>query len=91
MVKKGKPAAAPRSARKAAFDVEGSRWFVPVMFLVILVALMTLFGGFVFSDKMLDSSDTIQAGMFFRSFIVNYFNEHSSIPHWNPYIYGGLP
>lgn len=91
MVKKGKPAAAPRSPRKATFDVEGSRWFVPVMFLVILVAVLTLFGGFIFSDKMLDSSDTIQAGMFFRSFIVNYFNEHGSIPHWNPYIYGGLP
>lgn len=91
MVKKARPAGAPRAARSSSFDFEGSRWFVPVMFLVILIGLVTLFGEFIFSDKMLDSSDTIQAGMFFRSFIVNYFNEHGSIPVWNPYIFGGMP
>ncbi|MBK7143171.1 MAG: hypothetical protein IPH75_13940 [bacterium] len=91
MVKKARPAGGPRAARAQSFDFESSRWFVPVMFLVMLIALVTLFGEFIFSDKMLDSSDTIQAGMFFRSFIANYFNEHGSIPVWNPYIFGGMP
>lgn len=91
MVKKVKPAATVRPARKPAFTIEDSPWFAPVMFVVLLAGLLVLFGEFIFSDKMLHSSDTIQAGMFFRSYLVDYFHEHGRMPMWNPYIFGGMP
>ncbi len=58
---------------------------------VILIALIILFRDFIFSDKMLFGSDTIQAGIFFRSYLVDYVHQHGAIPRWNPYIFGGLP
>lgn len=76
---------------KKVFDPEASPWFTPAAFLVIFIALLILFGQFIFSDKMLYGSDTIQAGIFFRSFYVDYFTEHLSVPKWNPYIFCGMP
>ncbi len=80
-------------ARKVrrTWDPEQKRWFVPVAFVLILVSLLVLFGDFIFSDQMLYGSDTIQAGVFFRSFLVDYYNEHGSVPQWNPYIFAGMP
>ncbi len=52
---------------------------------------MILFGKFIFSDKMLYGSDTIQAGVFFRGMLVDYVKQFHSIPQWNPYIFGGMP
>lgn len=40
---------------------------------------------------MLYGSDTIQAGIFFRHFLVEYVKTHWAIPQWNPYIFCGLP
>ena len=85
--KKTKVARKPRRT----FDPEQKRWFVPVAFVVIFVALVFLFSDFIFSDQMLYGSDTIQAGVFFRSFLVDYYNEHGSVPQWNPYIFAGMP
>jgi len=44
-----------------------------------------------FSDKMLFGSDTLQAGMFYRNFLVDYIREHWALPSWNPFIFGGMP
>jgi len=91
MAKKPKSVPKPRSPRKSQFDPERARWFVPAAFGGIFVALLILFGDFVFSSKMLYGSDTIQAGIFFRSMLVDYVHEYGSIPQWNPYIFCGMP
>ena len=40
---------------------------------------------------MLAGGDMINAGIFFRSLMVDYVKEHGSVPQWNPYIFGGMP
>ena len=40
---------------------------------------------------MLYSSDQIQAGVFFRSFYVDYVHEYGKVPVWNPYQFCGIP
>ena len=40
---------------------------------------------------MLYGSDTINAGVFLRSFYIYHFNQFGEIPKWNPYIFGGMP
>jgi len=92
MAAKLKTAESPRHAPKGvSLPWESSPWFTPVAFGVLMVALLILFREFVFSNRMLDSSDTIQAGMFFRSFAVDYFKSHGAMAQWNPFIFGGLP
>ncbi len=79
------------SRTTSSFDFEHSPWFAPVAFAVIFVALVVLFRKFIFSDLMLYGSDTIQAGIFFRSMLVDFVGEYGTVPRWNPYIFGGLP
>jgi hypothetical protein len=57
----------------------------------ILVFVVVLFNKFIFSNAMLYGSDTIQAGVFFREFMVDYYKAHGSVPMWNPYIFCGMP
>ncbi len=57
----------------------------------MLIAVVILFRAFIFSDKMLHGSDTINAGIFFRHFYVEFVKLHGSVPMWNPYIFGGMP
>ena len=73
------------------FNPETSRYFTPVAFGVLLIALVILFREFIFSDKIFHSGDMMRAGIFFRSFYVNFVMTHGSVPQWNPYIFGGLP
>ena len=61
------------------------------LFAVLLAVVIGLFHLFVFSDNMISSSDTINAGMFFRSFYVDYVHQHGSVPVWNPYQFCGIP
>lgn len=91
MAKKIKDSPAPKPARRGGFDPETSRWFTPIAFGILFVILAVLFSEFLFSGKMLFMSDQIQAGVFFRSFYVDYFDAHGSVPQWNPYIFGGMP
>ncbi|MEW5995937.1 MAG: hypothetical protein AB1744_16295, partial [Candidatus Zixiibacteriota bacterium] len=93
MAKKRKKAApAPRPKRtRPAFDPEKAPWFTPVAFVVLFLALVILFSDFLFSDKMIYGSDMIQAGIFFRSLLVDYVSEHGAVPQWNPYIFCGMP
>lgn len=91
MAKKTKESPAPRPTRRDSFDPETYRWFTPIAFGILFVILVILFSEFLFSGKMLFMSDQIQAGVFFRSFYVDYFDAHGSVPQWNPYIYGGMP
>jgi hypothetical protein len=66
-------------------------WFNLILFAVLSVIVLLLFHVFVFSDKMLYGSDTIQAGVFFRSFYVDYVHQHGAVPVWNPYQFCGIP
>ncbi len=75
----------------SSFNPDSYRYYAPVLFLILLVGVTILFSKFIFSDKMLYGSDTINAGIFFRHFYVEYFKTHWSVPVWNPYIFGGLP
>jgi len=88
--KKGVSRGAPATSQRS-FDLEQSPWFAPAAFALIFVALVILFRKFLFSDEMLYGSDTIQAGIFFRSFLVDFVQQHGAVPRWNPYIFGGLP
>ncbi len=91
MAKKTKTAPRKERIRKRSFDFEGSPYFIPVAFLLILISLIFLFSDFLFSDKMLYGSDQIQAGIFFRQLLVDYVSDNGSVPQWNPYIFGGMP
>lgn len=90
MAKKNKPAPVRTTAAKS-FDFEKSPYFVPGAFVIIFIALLILFSAFIFSDKMLYGSDTIQAGIFFRAILVDSVHQTGTIPQWNPYIFGGMP
>jgi hypothetical protein len=57
----------------------------------ILLFVIVLFGKFIFSNQMLFGSDTFQAGVYFREFMVSYFKAHGGVPPWNPYIFCGMP
>jgi len=81
----------PRSKKGLPFDPEASPLFTPIAFVIIFLALLVLFNDFIFSNKMLYGSDMIQAGVFFRSFLVDYVKEHGAVPQWNPYIFCGMP
>lgn len=72
-------------------NLESSRWFTPIGFLIIFLALIILFSSFVFSDKMLHGSDTLSAGLFFRSLMVDSMKDTGSVPQWNQHIFGGMP
>jgi hypothetical protein len=57
----------------------------------ILVFVVVLFNKFIFSNAMLYGSDTLQAGILFREYMVDYYKAHGSVPMWNPYIFCGMP
>ncbi len=70
-----------------ARDIIRRNW--PYLYFLLLTA--TVFAGFIFSDKMLFGSDTVEAGLFFRGFYAEFVKVYHRIPLWNPYIFGGLP
>ena len=61
---------------------------VTYAFLTVLVFRAYLFAP---PGTMLYGSDTIAAGVLFRSFFVNAVKAVGHIPQWNPYLFGGLP
>ena len=83
-----KPNSSPKQSRHS---IEESPYYVPAAFAVMLIGLLVLFGSFLFSGKLLYGSDTLTAGIFHRSFLVEHFTETGAIPQWNPYAYGGMP
>lgn len=70
-----------------ARDIIRRKW--PYIYFLLLT--ITVFAGFIFSDKMLFGSDTVEAGLFFRGFYAEFVKAYHRIPLWNPYIFGGLP
>lgn len=62
-----------------------------ISFSIYALILVLLFREFIFSSQMLFGTDTIEAGVMFRSFLANYFRHHLEVPLWNPYLFGGMP
>ena len=91
MAKKSRSSKPQKAASKASFDWQKSPWFAPIGFAVVFIALIYLFRDFVFSDKMLDMSDQILAGVFFRMYLVKHVIAFGSFPQWMPHIFGGMP
>lgn len=91
MVKRNAAPVGRRRAPVRSADILKSRWFTLVAFAVIVLALIALFSDFLFSNEMLYGSDMIQAGVFFRTFLVEHVAEHGAVPQWNPYIFSGMP
>lgn len=71
--------------------INESKAYPYLMFGVMALGIMYLFSDFIFSDRMLSGSDTINAGVFFREMLVEHVKSSGSIPKWNPYIFGGMP
>ena len=76
---------------KVEFNLDQSPYYVPAAFALMLLGLIILFGDFLFSDNMLYGSDMLTAGIYHRSTLVEYFNEHGQIPQWDPHVFGGIP
>ncbi len=86
--KQTKRAAAPTAPK---FNLEDSRYYFLVVIAVMAIGIIILFSDFLFSNQMLYGSDTINAGIFFREYLVDYFKEHGQVPAWNPFIFAGMP
>jgi len=65
--------------------------FNTALVVALFVIVIALFHAFVFSDRMLYSSDFIQGAGFARSFYVDYVKAHGTVPVWNPYQFCGIP
>src|SRR5689334_12151818 len=66
------------------------RWVPAVTYLVLTVIA---FRAYLLAPagSMLYGSDTIAAGVLFRSFFVSGVRALGHIPQWNPFLFGGLP
>ena len=67
-----------------------SRSYPAALALFYLAVLILLFRDFVFSDRSIYGSDTLQAGIYFRHFLVDAVR-HGHFPLWAPNAYGGMP
>ncbi|HUT63781.1 MAG TPA: hypothetical protein VMZ04_07475 [Anaerolineae bacterium] len=70
------------------FSGQQAKW---VFFAIYFFLTVFLFREFLFSNDMLFGSDTIPDGIYTREYYKEYHARYGGIPHWNPYILGGLP
>lgn len=90
MSKKDKKKSKPVKVTKPSFwETEDFKKYFP--FVLFFVLTLVLFSQFVFSDQMLFGTDTIEAGVMFRSFYADFVKNYHQIPMWNPYLFGGMP
>ncbi|MCK4224911.1 MAG: YfhO family protein [candidate division Zixibacteria bacterium] len=94
MAKKGKGKKAKKVEKPKALGLDLEKRqklfkYLPLALLFVLTII--LFNSFIFSDQMLYGTDTIEAGVMFRSFYASFVREYHSIPQWNPYLFGGMP
>lgn len=81
----------PKEAEIRAKISQENKIFKYLPFILFAVLTILMFREFIFSNQMLYGSDTIEAGLMFRSFYANFVKQFHSIPLWNPYLFGGLP
>lgn len=79
-----------RRATGSALSQQEKLWrFLPFVLLFLLTII--LFSSFVFSDQMLFGTDTVEAGVTYRSFLSSFVKQYQAIPQWYPYLFGGIP
>jgi hypothetical protein len=88
-MKKEKKTDKPKSKVPSPQKEEGFWRYLPIGAYFILTII--LFAGFLFSGKMLYGTDTMGAGVFFRSFYADFWRTFHTMPLWEPYIHGGMP
>jgi len=77
---------------KLSLNLGKKKWTLDLIFLFLfLVFVVLLFRRFIFTGKMLFGTDTIAAGVMFRSFYANFVRHFHSLPLWEPYLFGGMP
>lgn len=98
MVKRKQSAERSDSRYDLVRELEENNNFFWIYAGATLLFTLILFWKFVFSSstEMLLGSDTIQAGVFFREYITNFFKNQGAFlplhpPMWNPYLFGGIP
>jgi len=85
-----KPKGFESKLKLGAIGKEEIIWrYLPIALLFIMTII--LFSSFVFSDQMLYGTDSLEAGVMFRSFYASFMNQYHSIPQWEPYLFGGMP
>ncbi|MGB7063394.1 MAG: YfhO family protein [Candidatus Zixiibacteriota bacterium] len=79
-----------RRATGSALSQQEKLWrFLPFVLLFLLTII--LFSSFVFSDQMLFGTDTVEAGVTYRSFLSSFVRQYQAIPQWYPHLFGGIP
>ena len=97
--KKHKPGAKPAPQKKPVPRSSGlflentlkSKYYVLYYAVFIFILTIILFNEFVFSSKMLYSSDGINASLYFRQFFKDHISAFGGVPMWSQYIFGGMP
>jgi hypothetical protein len=69
---------------------EGFIWDLVVVALLAVVVI-SMFAGFIASNKMFFGTDMVPMGYMMRKVVADYWKANGSIPLWDPYILGGLP
>ena len=79
-----------RKATGSALSQQEKLWrFLPFVLLFLLTII--LFSSFVFSDQMLFGTDTVEAGVTYRSFLSSFVRHYQATPLWYPNLFGGIP
>ena len=86
-----KPERPPASGQTFAQRIAAHpvRW--AVIGYAVLTILFFLFQGALTPGRMVYGTDTMSAGVFFRTFYAEFWQDHFRMPMWNPFIHGGLP
>ncbi len=88
--KKKKVTPSPKAIpKKRIIDPRFHNLIVIGIFAVLTIILFR--GAFFNSSLMLYGTDSMSAGVFFRSFYANFWKTYHSMPLWEPYIHGGMP
>jgi hypothetical protein len=81
----------PKEAEIRVRINQENKIFKYLPFILFAVLTVIMFREFIFSNRMLYGSDTIEAGVFIRQLFVDYFKTHHSLVLWDPFIFGGMP
>ncbi len=68
----------------------GSIWTLVVV-AAYGILVISMFSGFIFTNKMIFGTDMIPMGYMMRKVVTDYWREYGRIPLWDPYILCGLP
>jgi hypothetical protein len=85
------PQPSPKPPATYLEKILGDKYYFLYYAVFIFILTIVLFNEFVFSSKMLFSSDGINASLYFRQFFKDHMHAFGQIPMWTEYIFGGMP